>query len=224
MTPKKILVVDIGGSHVKLLATGHRTPRKLASGPDLAPGPMVAEVLAAAHDWEFDVVSIGYPGAVSRGIITAEPRNLGGGWVEFDFAAAFGRPVRILNDAAMQALGSYDSGRMLFLGLGTGLGTTLICDGTVIPLEAAHLPYRRGRSFEEYVGNAGLERLGRRKWRRHVAAVVKLLSAALLAEYVVLGGGNVRLLHELPEHARRGNNMHAFRGGYRLWASGVTVS
>jgi polyphosphate glucokinase len=224
MAPKKILVIDVGGSHVKLLATGHRTPRKIPSGPDLTPSAMVEGVKAAAADWDHDVISIGFPGPVSRGEIAAEPRNLGTGWMGFDFAAELGRPVRVINDAAMQALGSYDGGRMLFLGLGTGLGTTLVREGTVIPLEAAHLPYRRGRSFEEYVGAAGLERLGRKKWRRHVAEVVSLLSAALLAEYVVLGGGNVRLLKELPENARRGSNLNAFRGGYRLWTSGVTVS
>ena len=213
----KILVIDIGGSHVKLLATGKRTPLKLPSGPDLTPQAMVNEVLTAAADWTFEAVSIGYPGPVAENRPLAEPVNLGHGWVRFDYAAAFKRPVKIVNDAAMQALGSYDGGRMLFMGLGTGLGMTLVRDGIAVPLEVAHLPYRKGRSYEDYLGDKGLKRLGVEKWRRHVGAVVALFLAALTSEYVVLGGGNVRLLEELPPNARRGSNRNAFRGGYRMW-------
>ena len=213
----KILVIDIGGSHVKLLATGKRTPLKLPSGPDLTPQAMVNEVLTATADWTFEAVSIGYPGPVAENRPLAEPVNLGHGWVRFDYAAAFKRPVKIVNDAAMQALGSYDGGRMLFMGLGTGLGMTLVRDGIAVPLEVAHLPYRKGRSYEDYLGDKGLKRLGVEKWRRHVGEVVALFLAALTSEYVVLGGGNVRLLEELPPNARRGSNRNAFRGGYRMW-------
>jgi polyphosphate glucokinase len=213
----KILVIDIGGSHVKLLATGKRTPLKLPSGPELTPQSMVTEVLAATTDWQFEAVSIGYPGPVAGNHPTAEPVNLGGGWVPFDYEKAFKRPVKIVNDAAMQALGSYDGGRMLFMGLGTGLGITLVRDGVAVPLEVAHLPYRKGKSYEDFLGERGLKRLGVTKWRRHVEEVVALFLAALTSEYVVLGGGNVRLLEELPPNSRRGSNLNAFRGGYRMW-------
>ena len=223
-THVKILVIDIGGSHVKLLATGRRTAVKLPSGPDLTPGIMVSEVLNATGEWHYDVVSIGYPGPVANDQPTSEPVNLGDGWVAFDFPAAFKCPVKIINDAAMQALGSYDGGNMLFLGLGTGLGTTLVTNGTVVPLEMAHLPYRKGRSYEEYVGEAGLRRLGEKKWLKHVEEVVQLFLAALNAEYAVLGGGNVRFFEELPPNTRRGSNMHAFRGGYRLWQKRAHLS
>ena len=220
----KILVIDIGGSHVKLLATGKRTPLRLPSGPDLTPEIMVAEVLTATADWRYDVVSIGYPGPVAGNHPTAEPANLAEGWVPFDYEAALKCPVKMVNDAAMQALGSYDGGRMLFLGLGTGLGSTLVRDGIVVPLEVAHLPYRKGRSYEDYVGEKGMKRLGVKKWSRHVAAVVEMLLAALTSDYVVLGGGNVRLLEALPANARRGSNLNAFRGGYRLWQKGARLS
>lgn len=220
----KILVIDIGGSHVKLLATGKRTPIKMSSGPDLTPETMVAGVLEATAQWSYDAVSIGYPGPVRNNQPSREPVNLGTGWIGFDYAAAFGRPVKMVNDAAMQALGSYDGGVMLFLGLGTGLGTTLVHDETVIPLEIAHLPYRKERTYEEYVGQAGLERMGEEKWRKHVTIVVELFLAALNAEYAVLGGGNVRHFDELPPNCRRGNNMHAFRGGYRLWQNRTQAS
>jgi polyphosphate glucokinase len=213
----KVLVVDVGGTHVKILATGHRVPIKLASGPTMTPARMVAAVKKAAAGWTYSAVSIGYPGAVLHGRPVAEPHNLGHGWVGFNFKKAFGRPVRVINDAAMQALGSYRGGRMLFLGLGTGLGTALIVDGMLEPMELAHLPYKKGRTYEEYVGLAGLKRLGRRKWRRHVAEVVHLLAAALEANDVVLGGGNVKLLRTLPAGARRGANSHAFAGGFRMW-------
>ena len=216
----KTLVIDVGGTHIKLLATGKRTPIKLPSGPDLTPEMMADSVLAGASKWEFDNISIGYPGPVTDNRPTKEPVNLGGGWVDFDFEGALGKPVRIINDAAMQALGSYEGGRMLFLGLGTGLGTTLIVDGTVIPLELAHLPYRKSRSYEEYVGDAGLDRLGKKKWRHHVEAIIQLFLAATNAEYAVLGGGNVRHFEELPPICRRGSNLNAFKGGFRLWKKG----
>jgi polyphosphate glucokinase len=220
----KILVIDVGGTHVKLLATGRRTPLKLPSGPDLTPEMMVREVLEATKDWKYDGVTIGYPGPVANDRPTLEPKNLGTGWVRFDYEAALERPVKMINDAAMQALGSYDGGVMLFLGLGTGLGTTLVTNGTVVPLEMAHLPYRKERTYEEYLGEAGLKHLGEKKWKRHVEIVVNLFLAALNAEYVVLGGGNVRFFDELPPHTRRGSNLNAFRGGYRLWQKQVRLS
>ena len=220
----KILVVDIGGSHVKVLATGKRTPLKLTSGPDLTPQIMVDEVLKATADWDYQGVSIGYPGPVAGDRPEVEPVNLGQGWVGFDYESAFKRPVKMVNDAAMQALGSYDGGRMLFMGLGTGLGVTLVRDGFAVPLEVAHLPYRKNRSFEDYLGQRGLKRLGVAKWRHHVAEVVALFLAALTSDYVVLGGGNVRLLEELPPNARRGSNLNAFRGGYRLWQKRASLT
>ena len=220
----KILVIDIGGSHVKLLATGKRTPVKLPSGPHLTPALMVTEVLTATATWQYEAVSIGYPGPAAENHPTAEPANLGPGWVHFDYEAALKRPVKIVNDAAMQALGSYDGGRMLFLGLGTGLGMTLVRDGIVVPLEVAHLPYRKGRSYEDYLGEKGLKRLGVKKWSHHVTEVVALFLAALTSEYAVLGGGNVRLLEALPPNTRRGSNLNAFRGGYRLWQKRARLS
>jgi polyphosphate glucokinase len=219
---KKVLVIDIGGTNVKLFLTGHPGRVKVPSGPTLTPRQMVREVRAATAGWQYDVVTIGYPGAVVRGRVAREPMNLGKGWVRFNFGRAFGRPVRLINDAAMQALGSYRGRSMLFLGLGTGLGTTLVRDGVVVPLEVAHLPYRDGKTFEEFIGDAGLLELGKRRWRRHVAIVVDLMLHALVADYAVLGGGNVRLLDELPPRTRRGSNAHAFRGGERLWQDEVT--
>jgi polyphosphate glucokinase len=213
----KILVIDIGGSHVKMLATHKRTPIKLPSGPDLTPAAMTSAVLKATADWEYDVVSIGYPGPVANNRPTVDPVNLGPGWVKFNYERAFKLPVKMVNDAAMQALGSYDGGRMLFLALGTGLGTTLVRDGVVVPLEVAHLPYKKGKSYEDFVGAGGLKRLGLKRWTRHVTTVTELLLAALTSEYAVLGGGNVRLLEELPPNCRRGSNLNAFRGGYLLW-------
>jgi polyphosphate glucokinase len=212
-----ILVVDVGGTHVKLLATGKTVKRQLDSGPRLTPRRMVAAVKTLVADWKFEAVSIGVPAPVVRGRIVAEPVNLGAGWKTFDFAAAFGRPVKLINDAAMQALGSYRRGRMLFLGIGTGLGSALVTDGVVVPLELAHLPYRKGRSFEEYVGVRGLKRLGKKRWRSHVATVVDLLRNAIVCDDLVLGGGNARLLKHLPPGARLGSNAHAFNGGYALW-------
>jgi polyphosphate glucokinase len=191
--------------------------RKFASGDELTPTALVDGVREATRDWTYDRVSIGYPGPVMRDRILLEPVNLGRGWVGFDFAAALGKPVRIINDAAMQALGSYDGGRMLFLGLGTGLGTTLIIDGVVAPMELGHLPYKKSRSFEYYVGVAGMRRMGKKKWRKVVADVVSRLRHAFIADYVVLGGGNTKKLGELPPDCRAGDNLRAFIGGARLW-------
>jgi polyphosphate glucokinase len=214
----KILVVDVGGTHVKATAAGRRTRVKFSSGPKMTPRQMVAGVRELTAGWQYDAVSIGYPGPVLHDQPMREPHNLGGGWVGFNFQKAFGCPVKIINDAAMQALGSYEGGQMLFLGLGTGLGSALVShQGDVIPLELAHLPYRNGHTYEEYLGLAGLEHLGKKKWRKHVETVVALLMAALQAEYVVLGGGNARLIEKLPPHTDLGDNANAFRGGFRLW-------
>lgn len=213
----KILVVDVGGTNVKLLASGQRTVRKFRSGPELTAEQMVAGVVKAAKGWRFDAVSIGYPGPVNGGTLLEEPKNLGPGWMGCDFEKAFGCSVKIINDAAMQALGSYEGGRMLFLGLGTGLGSALIADLVIMPMELAHLPYKKGRTFEDYIGRRGLEQLGKKKWRRAVADVVSRLRAALVADYVVLGGGNAKKLQSLPKGARLGDNAHAFIGGRRLW-------
>jgi polyphosphate glucokinase len=212
----RVLVVDVGGTHVKILATGARTPRKFVSGPTLTAREMIAGVKKLAGDWKYDVVSIGYPGPVLAGRPVLEPPNLGSGWVGADYRAGFRHPVKVINDAAMQALGSYQGGKMLFLGLGTGLGSTLIVNGILEPMELGHLPYRK-RTFEDYVGLRGLERLGKRKWRKVVADVVGQLVAALEPDYVVLGGGNARHLKTLPPKCRLGDNANAFRGGFRLW-------
>jgi polyphosphate glucokinase len=216
---RKVLVIDVGGTSVKILATGQTERRSFPSGPTLTPSRMVSGVKKLARGWTYDVVSIGYPGPVLRGRPIAEPYNLGRGWVGFDFAEAFGHPVKVVNDAAMQALGSYQGGKMLFLGLGTGLGTTMIVDGIVEPMELGHLPYKKG-TYEDYVGRAGLERHGKKKWRRHVADVVARLIAALEPDETVIGGGNVKKLDPLPQHCRAGENDNAFRGGFRLWAEG----
>ena len=215
----KVLVIDVGGTHVKLLATGYRTPRKLDSGAFLTPARMVRGIKALVADWSYEAVSMGYPGLVLNGRIASEPHNLGGGWVAFDFAKAFGCPVVILNDAAMQALGSYRKGRMLFLGLGTGLGSAMITDGLLEPMELAHLPYKKGRTYEDYVGRKGLKRVGKRKWRRNVADVVRRLRAALEPNDLVIGGGNAKKLDKLPPGARLGKNADAFVGGFRVWSS-----
>jgi len=211
-----VLVVDVGGTHVKILATGQDEPRRFPSGPSLTAEQMVAAVKDLAGEWTYDVVSIGYPGPVLQGRPVAEPRNLGPGWVGFDYQAAFGRPVTLVNDAAMQALGSYQGGKMLFLGLGTGLGSTLVVDGIVEPMELGHLPYRKS-TYEDYVGIRGLEQRGKKKWRLYVADVVARLTAALEPDDVVLGGGNIKKLKQLPPGCRAGDNANAFRGGFRLW-------
>jgi polyphosphate glucokinase len=219
---KNVLVVDVGGTSVKILATGQTERRSFPSGPTLTPRRMVSEVKKLARGWTYDVVSIGYPGPVLHGRPMAEPYHLGRGWLGFDFAEAFGHPVKVANDAAMQALGSYQGGKMLFLGLGTGLGSTMIVDGIVEPMELSHLPYKKA-TYEDYVGRAGLKRYGRKKWRRHVADVVARFIAALEPDETVIGGGNVRKLDTLPPHSRAGDNDNAFRGGFRLWAEESTV-
>jgi polyphosphate glucokinase len=213
----RVLVVDIGGSHVKLITTGVSEPRRFDSGAALTPDQLVSGVKARTADWQFDVAAIGVPSPVLRGTVTEEPWNLGKGWVGFDFESALGVPVRIINDAAMQALGSDEGGRMLFLGLGSGLGTALVDDGRVVALELAHLPYR-GQTFEDICGQRGLEALGEEAWRRAVFEASEQLRDAVAAEYVVLGGGNVRFFAELPPRIRRGHNDRAFEGGFRLWA------
>ena len=213
----KILVIDVGGTHVKVLASGRRTPIKLDSGPDLTPAQMVREVKRATREWKYDAVSIGFPGPVVHGRALHEPANLGPGWVRYDFERAFGKPVKIINDAAMQAFGSYAGGRMLFLGLGTGLGVAAIHDGHIDPMEIGHLPYKDGKTYEDFLGLQGLRRLGRRKWERHVHDVVDQLRKALISDYVVIGGGNAKLLQHLPPRVRLGDNANAFLGGFRLW-------
>ena len=211
-----VLAIDVGGTNVKLLASGHETRRKFPSGPKLTAKEMVEQARKVAADWKYDVVSIGYPGQVFDGRILAEPHNLGKGWAGFNFEKAFNCPVKVLNDAAMQALGSYKGGRMLFLGLGTGLGSAMIIDGVLQPMELAHLPYRKG-TYEDYVGLRGLERYGKKKWRELVADVVEKLGAALEPDDVVLGGGNVKEIKVLPPKCRAGDNANAFIGGFRLW-------
>ena len=217
MSSMNILVIDVGCAHVKVHRPGHKEPVKIPSGPAMTAKKMVADVKKVAAGWKYSAVSIGYPGPVVHGRPVSEPYNLGGGWVGFDFARPFGHRVKVVNDATMQALGSYEGRRMLFLGLGTGLGSALIVDGVLEPMELAHLPYRKGRTFEDYIGLAGLKRLGKKKWRHYVADVVKRLKAALQADYVVLGGGNAGLLKTLPAKACLGDNANAFRGGSRLW-------
>ena len=213
----KILVVDVGGNNIKLLVSGQTAPRKVPSGPTLTAARMAASVRKAVADWKYDAVAIGFPGPVSDGHPAQEPVNLGRGWVRFDYARAFGRPVRIVNDAVMQALGSYRGGRMLFLGLGTGFGAALVVEGHVQPLEIAHLPYRDGKTYEDFLGKRGLDRMGKKSWRRLVGEIVPRLQAAFQVDEVVLGGGNVKLLKTLPPGSRLGSNAHAFVGGLRLW-------
>jgi len=214
---KYILVLDVGGTHVKFRVGEHSVAQEFESGPAITPRRLVRRVRKLLGEQRYDAVSIGYPGLVYHGRVAAEPHNLGKGWVGFDFAAAFGRPVRLINDAAMQAIGSYRGGRMLFLGLGTGLGATLIIDGVVEPTEVGHMPYKHGRTFEEYVGERGRGRLGNRRWREAVREVITDLNAAFEADYIVLGGGNARRLKKLPRGVRLGANDHAFSGGLRLW-------
>jgi polyphosphate glucokinase len=216
---KKVLVIDIGGTNVKFLATGHTSARRFASNPKLTPKKMVAEVKRHTADWKYDVISIGYPGVVRHGRVVLEPKNLGRGWVGFDFKAAFGRPVRLMNDAAMQALGSYRGGLMLFVGLGTGVGSALIANGAVIPMELGHLSYKQ-RTCEDYVGLRGLKWLGKARWRKHVAIIVKRLIAAIHPDDVVLGGGHANELGRASEICRTGSNANAFVGGVRLWQNG----
>lgn len=213
----KILVIDVGGTHVKVRATSHNVENKIPSGSNMSARKMVSEVKKITAGWKYDAVTIGYPGAVVHGHIVSEPYNLGRGWVGYNFKKAFHCRVKIINDAAMQAVGSYKGKRMLFLGLGTGLGSAMIVDGVIEPMELAHLPYKKNRTYEDYIGLRGLRRLGKKKWRRYMNDVVERLKTALEVDYVVLGGGNSRLIKELPSGARLGDNKNAFRGGYRLW-------
>jgi polyphosphate glucokinase len=217
--PPRVLVIDIGGSHVKFRIAPRGELFRFVSGPKLAPGKMVRRLLKQIARSGYDLVSIGYPGLIHRGRIIAEPYNLGPGWVGFDFQAAFGRPVRLINDAAMQAAGSYRGGRMLFVGLGTGLGVTMILDGLIEPMEMGHLPYKHGRTFEDWVGERGRARLGTKRWRAEVPDVLEHLRVALEADYGVVGGGNVKRLRSLPEGFFRGDNENAFVGGLRIWQS-----
>jgi polyphosphate glucokinase len=215
----KVLVVDVGGTNVKILASGQVEPRRFRSGPTMTPHQMVSRVKELAGEWTYDVVSIGYPGRALRGKVISEPHNLAAGWVGFDFEAAFGRPVKLLNDAAMQALGSYRGGTLLFLGLGTGLGSALIAEGTVVPMELGHLSYGSA-TYEDHVGDRGLRRLGQGRWAQHVAHAVARLIEALHPDDVVLGGGNAKKLKALPPGCRLGDNANAFLGGFRLWETG----
>jgi polyphosphate glucokinase len=212
-----VLVIDIGGTNVKMLASGEEEIRKFPSGPTLTPAQMVRGVRKTTADWEYDHITIGFPGPIKDGKIVMEPKNLGPGWLRCDFAAKFGMPVRLVNDAAMQALGSYESGRMLFMGLGTGLGTAFVMDGVVAPLELAHLPYKKDMTFEDYLGLRGLESMGKKKWQEAVDDVVARLKDAFVADVVVLGGGNSKKLKYVPPGARLGDNTNAFLGGFRVW-------
>ncbi len=214
---KSILTIDVGGTNVKVLLTGQKEPTKIPSGTEMTCKKMVAEVKKAASTWKYDGVSIGYPGPVVQGQPAIEPHNLGSGWVGMDYKKAFGVPVKIVNDAALQALGSYEGGRMLFLGLGTGLGSALIVDGVLEPMELAHLPYKKGSTYEDYTGIRGLKKLGKKKWRKNVFKIVEQLRAGLQADYVVLGGGNAKILEDLPDGVHLGDNRNAFKGGQRLW-------
>ena len=221
MARLSVLVIDVGGTKIKVGGTGRKALIRIPSGPHFTAEQMATEVKEAIGDWAYDVVSIGFPGPVTNDEIHEEPVNLGKGWAGFDFAKAFGKPVRITNDAAMQALGSYVSGKMLFLGLGTGLGSALVIDGIVAQLELAHLPYRKGGSYEDYVGLRGLRRFGKKSWRKHVARIVTMLKRAMQVEQVVLGGGQAKLLKKVPEGATMGNNTHAIEGGIRMWAEKI---
>jgi hypothetical protein len=212
----RVLAIDVGGTHVKVKMRDSEDV-KAESGPTMTATGMADAVLTLTKDWQYDHVAIGYPGPVVHEKIAAEPHNLAPGWVGYDFARHFGKPVKITNDAAMQALGSYEGGRMLFLGLGTGLGSALIVEKVLAPMELAHLPYHKGHTYEDYLGIRGLRKFGKKRWRKALFDIVARFKAAFVVDYVVLGGGNVRKLDELPDGARRGDNTHAFIGGYRLW-------
>jgi polyphosphate glucokinase len=218
-----VLVIDVGGTHVKILATGQSEKREFASGPKMTAEQMIPQVQKLANGWDYDVVSMGYPGPVLHNRPVADPKNLGPGWMGFDFKAGFGRPTKVLNDAAMQALGSYRNGKMLFLGLGTGLGSTLILDGVLEPMELGHLPYKKA-TYEDYVGARGLERFGKKRWRKHVFDVVDRLAGALEPDDIVLGGGNAKILNDLPPRCRVGDNANAFKGGFLMWEDAPTSS
>ena len=213
----KVLVIDIGGTHIKVASTDNQVPIKIPSGPALTARQMVDDVLAATRDWTYDCISIGYPGPCSHDAPKAEPHNLGPGWTDFDYRTALGKPYRFINDAAMQALGGYKGGRMLFLGTGTGLGSAIVFDGIVIPLELAHLPYRSGKTYEQYIGLAGLETRGKKRWRKSGLDIMARLQAAMVCDYLLLGGGNAKLMKELPAGVILGANSNAIAGGLKLW-------
>jgi polyphosphate glucokinase len=220
----KVMVIDIGGTNIKVASTDNRVPIKIPSGPTLTPQQMVDDVLRATEGWEYDCITLGYPGPVNRDAPLLEPHNLACGWIDFPYAKALGKPYRFINDAAMQALGGYKGGRMLFLGTGTGLGSALIIDGVTISLELAHLPYKKGYTYEEYIGLAGLERRGKKKWRKSVLDIIARLKAAMVCDYVLLGGGNAKLMKELPEHVILGANSNAIEGGIKLWEQPLPTS
>jgi polyphosphate glucokinase len=213
----KILVIDVGGTNIKVASSDMRVPVKIPSGPTMTAEQMTKDVLVTTKGWDFDCISIGYPGPVVHDRPLAEPHNLAPGWIDFPYQKAFGKPLRFINDAAMQALGGYQGGRMLFLGIGTGLGSAMIFDGVVIPLELAHLPYKKGRTYEEYIGLAGLERRGQERWRKSVLDIIKRLQAAMVCDTVLLGGGNAKLMKDLPSHVILGSNSNAIDGGIKLW-------
>jgi polyphosphate glucokinase len=219
----KVLVIDIGGTNIKVSSTDKPVPIKIVSGPEMTAARMAQQVLAATESWRYDCVSIGYPGPVEHDHPLAEPHNLAPGWSDFPYQKTFGKPIRFVNDAAMQALGGYKGGRMLFLGTGTGLGSAMIFDGTVIPLELAHLPYRKGCTYEQYIGLAGLQRRGKKRWRKSVLDIIARLQAALVCDYVLLGGGNAKLMKELPSHVILGANSNAVEGGLKLWEKSYVV-
>ena len=221
MKKKRVLVIDVGGSHVKLMISRNGKRKKFDSGKDLAPRQMVAATKKELGDWKFDAIAIGFPAPIYRGRITQDPKNLGKGWIGFNFRKAFGKPVRVMNDAAMQALGSYHGGRMLFLGLGTGLGSALLWDRTVLSLELGDLPYLNNLSVEDWVGDAGLKKFGEKRWQTEVKRVVTELKKSFIADYVVLGGGNAKCLSRLPRGVALGHNRNAFTGGARLWQNGA---
>jgi polyphosphate glucokinase len=213
----KVLVIDIGGTNIKVASTDNRVPIKIPSGPHLTPKQMVEDVLKATASWEYDCITLGYPGPVNHDAPILEPHNLASGWIDFPYAQSLKKPYRFMNDAAMQALGGYKGGRMLFLGTGTGLGSAVIVDGVILSLELAHLPYKHGHTYEEYIGVAGLERRGKKKWRKSVLDIVKRLKAAMVCDYVLLGGGNAKLMKELPSHVLLGANSNAIEGGIKFW-------
>lgn len=213
----KILVIDVGGTNIKVASSDNPVPIKIPSGPSMTAENMTQLVLEATRNWKYDRISIGFPGPVVHHRPIAEPHNLGSGWVDFDYERAFPKPLRFINDAAMQALGGYKSGRMLFLGVGTGLGSALVLDGYTVPLELAHLPYKKGRTYEEYIGLAGLQRRGKKKWRKSVLDIIDRLQAAMVCDNVLLGGGNAKMMKGLPAHVVLGANSNAIAGGIRLW-------
>jgi polyphosphate glucokinase len=219
----KVLVIDIGGTNVKVASTDLRVPIKIPSGPTMDAEQMTRDVIAATKGWTYDCISIGYPGPVAHDRPLAEPHNLAAGWIDFPYQRAFGKPIRFINDAAMQALGGYKGGRMLFLGTGTGLGSAMIFDGVVIPLELAHLPYKKDRTYEECIGLTGLQRQGKKRWRKSVLDIIERLQAALVCDSVLLGGGNAKLMKDLPSHVMLGANSNAIDGGLKLWQD-ATIS